>query len=471
MLQAIGVIIVVVIALGAVGTGCGSGPKDTQSPVDAPDSFSRTGEVVAPTQWWRSFDDQNLDDLVERAFQGNFTLRQARAKLAQAAAVIRREGARWYPNIDGTVSGDVLSSRRRNARGASSDNSQSAFLGLAAGFEVDVWGRIEAGVDAARFDAESEYQDMHVVAISLSAEVAVTWYRLVEQYGQLAILDQQIKTNEQVLELVTFRFQQGQVGAADVLRQRQLLESTREDRIAAAATMKVLEHALLVLLGETPGGSAFDHASKLPTVPAVPDTGLPAELIRRRPDVRSTFFDLAAADRRAAAAIADQYPRISLSASANLNSEYIRDIFDNWLASLAANLVAPVFDAGRRAAEVDRAEAVIDQRLHEYGQVILDALREVEDALVQEDHQRRKIESIEKQRVLADDVVRRLRDQYNNGATPYLDVLSALASYQRLQRRHITAERQEVEFRIDLYRALAGPFEIPESVNQSVGQP
>jgi outer membrane protein TolC len=147
---------------------------------------------------------------------------------------------------------------------------------------------------------------------------------------------------------------------------------------------------------------------------------------------------------------------VNLIASTTTAAENVGDLFTSWIASIAANLIAPLFDAGLRSAEVDRTQAVTSQRLHEYGQTILTALAEVEDALVQEREQRRFIDSLETQFTLAGQVVERIRQRYTLGAVDYLDVLDALLTYQTLQRNRLTARRQLIEFRIGLYRALAG---------------
>jgi outer membrane protein TolC len=154
--------------------------------------------------------------------------------------------------------------------------------------------------------------------------------------------------------------------------------------------------------------------------------------------------------------VADQFPRLSLTARAEAWGDRVRGLFDNWLASIAANLTAPLLDGGRRGAEVDRTRAVAAERLHPYGQAVLDALREVEDALVQERQQQELLASLERQLDLATKADGQARENYAKGAEDYLRVLTALQALHRLQRDRLTAKRQLIEYRIDLYRALGG---------------
>jgi len=198
---------------------------------------------------------------------------------------------------------------------------------------------------------------------------------------------------------------------------------------------------------------------KLPALPPLPATGLPAALIRRRPDVQRAFKLLQSADREMAAAISNQYPRLTITGSLSTSEDRTEDLFEDWAYSIAGNLAAPLFDGGQRAAEVDRTEAVKQQRFYEFGQAILTALREVEDALIQEKKQTQRIRSIEEQVRYSNQTIQRLQFEYFNGIGNYIDVLTALANNQALRRDLLTAKRQLLEFRIALYRALAGGFE------------
>ncbi|MFW6161311.1 MAG: efflux transporter outer membrane subunit [Planctomycetota bacterium] len=419
----------------------------------APEQFTESGQVEAPVKWWTAFGDPQLDALMERALAGNLDLLTAWDRLAQAEAIARQAGAPLEPSLTGETSAARTRSRSEQLGTASAS---SIALDLVASYEVDLWGRIRATRDAAALAAQASRQDVDATALLLTAQVAGTWYALLDQLGQLELLDEQIRTNEEFLEVVTFRFGRQQVSAVDVLQQRQLLESTRAEKHRAESARRVLEHQLAVLLGYEPTVPLRPGEPALPDLPPLPATGLPASLLQRRPDVRAARLRLAAGNHDVAAAVADRFPRLTLSARAETSDEQVQDLFDNWLASIAAGLTAPLLDGDRRVAEVDRTRAAAAERLHAYGRAVLEAVQEVEDALVEERQQRAFLASTERQLELASRAAEETRARYVKGAEDYLRVLDAVQSLQRLQRERRTAQRRLIEFRIDLYRALGG---------------
>jgi NodT family efflux transporter outer membrane factor (OMF) lipoprotein len=460
---------VLAVLLAALAPAC-TPPMHVPSPVEVPDAFSASGARALTAPWWRELDDPILDDLVVAGLADNLDLRTVWDRLAQAEATARREGATLVPEIDATAGGTrtAITTSAAQASGAGGRNNFS--LGIGVSYEVDLWGRVRSLHDAARLDTVATTYDIETAAITLAAEIATTWYEILEQQRQLAILDRQIDANERVLEVVTLRFRNGQVAAADVLRQRQLLESTRGERPAVEARLAVLEHQLAVLIGRPPGTLALAPVpATSPALPALPATGLPSTLIERRPDVRAAYFRLLAADRRMRSAVADRLPRLAISGSTSLSAQELRDLLDNWIATMSASLVAPLIDGSRRRAEVERTRAVLSEHLHLYGQAILVAFREVEDALAQEEQQRRLIDSLARQLAISDSVLARIRDQYLHGTIAYLDILQALVTHQALERERVSAERRLVDLRIGLYRALAGGWALERPALATIG--
>jgi outer membrane protein TolC len=185
---------------------------------------------------------------------------------------------------------------------------------------------------------------------------------------------------------------------------------------------------------------------------------------------------LEAAHQEVAAAVADRFPQIGLAAGVETSGPGSREIFENWLTSLAASLTAPILDGGTRAAEVDRTRAVAGERLHAYGQAILTALREVEDALVRQRQQALYVASLARQLELSRKAAEQTRERYATGgdeAEDFLRVLTAVQSYQSLQRRHRAAQRELLEYRISLCRALGGGWTLarptPDAGRQEEG--
>ncbi len=445
--------------------GCAAPDKPVVPPVATGGGFTQSGAVPLPDQWWRSFDDPTLNALIERALAENFDLKTAWDRLAQARATARAEAAELFPNVEG--SGGVTRSRREESAGAVTNFSEipngsgttletNYSLGLQAGYELDLFGRIRSSRDAAVFDLKASGEDVMTAALTLSASVADTWYQLVEQYAQIDLLMAQLELNKKVTTLVTTRFRQGQIGSLDVFQQRQLEESRRGDLALAEAQAAILEHQLAILTGQPPTRKVARRISELRLPKSLPATGLPAELVQRRPDIRKAYFFILAADRRVSAAIADRFPRITLSAGIEGEADAVRDLLDNYLASMAANFIAPLIDGGARAAEVRRTEAVLSERIDSYGQTILDAFGEVEDALVQERKQREYLKSLEKQLELSGVALRRIRQGYLQGTNDYLRVLDAISTDQELQRTYLAARRALIQQRILLCRALGG---------------
>jgi outer membrane protein TolC len=307
---------------------------------------------------------------------------------------------------------------------------------------------------------EATRQDLHAAAITLAADVTRTWLRRIEQRRQLALLDEQIATNEKVLEVITLRFRRGQVPATDVLQQRELVEQRRGERTLVRGRIAVLDHQLAVLVGAAPGTLEAEAPAPLPARPPLPQAGVPAELVRRRPDVRAAELRVQAEDQRVWAALTDQFPRVALSATASTTAAEARDLFDNWLASIAANLTAPLFDAGLRRAEVERTKAVLRERLHAYGQAVLVSLGEVEDALAQEAQQAAYVGSLRAQLDLSRRSAEQTREQYIKGTADFTRYLTTRLSYQGLQRTLLQARRDLLLLRVDLYRALAGGWDL-----------
>jgi NodT family efflux transporter outer membrane factor (OMF) lipoprotein len=445
-----------VILLGFVmGLLAGCSPKrlTVAVPVDITPNFSVSGQEAVSARWWTSFGDQRLNTLVDAALEANLDLQTAWQRLQAARAVVNRESSSLWPEFDASI-GAETSSPSSNPGG-----DQNLRLEMSSEYEVDLWGRIRSAVDARRFQARATYNDYQTAAVSISAEITGTWYQLVEAKQQLELIEEQIKTNEKVLFLLKARLGSGQIRSVDILRQKQLIESTREQKISTESGIQVLEHQLAVLLGRSPQQGIEYRGERLPALPPLPAAGIPADLIRRRPDVQSAYIRLQAADRDLASAVSSRYPRLSLTASLTKNTDSTRNLFKDWVRSLAGNLLAPIFYGGRLNAEVKRTKAVKQQRLFEYGQTVLTAFKEVEDALIQEKKQVERIRSLEVQLKLAGQTHAQLRIEYFNGLADYLDVLTSLDDEQQLHRNLLSARRILLEYRIALYRALAGGFE------------
>jgi len=434
-------------------TGCGSADVTMDPvPVEVPATFTFDGTVPAADAWWTELGDPGLDAAIDAALTANLDLLAARARVAAARAVIERASSERRPTLAATAGVEARTPARDGGPVATT-------LGVQAGYEVDLWGRVGATVDAERLRTEATRADYEAAASSVAADVAALWVQLGAIAEDTALVDAQADLQRSLLEGIERRFALGAVPAADVLRQRERLEATLDERRALDADAAVLRHALAELLA-VPPAEASTGPRALPDIPAVPATGVPGEVLADRPDVHGAWLRLQAADRDTASALADRYPRLDLSASLTTGPEPDR-LFRDWTAAIAGDLFAPILQGGRIRAEIARSEALEDVRLFEYAATLLAALREVEDAFVRESRAAERIDAIDARLGHLRDAWERLRVAYAGGEGDYLELVSALDGVQDLQRQHVAARRDRVLHRIELYRALSGPV-LPE---------
>ena len=410
------------------------------------------------------FDDDQLANLINSALDSNLNLVSGWHRLKAARAVVDRASSSLLPDLEASFQGEL---NKPQLAFEEFQQNQNVQLGLSSVYEIDLWGRIRAQIAAERYRARANFHDYKAAAITISAEVTRAWYQLMEAHSQLELVNEQISTNQKMVKSLRTRYGSGMVRATDILRQEQLLKSTREQKVQIQTDIELLEHRLLLLTGRIPQSELVYNANSLPELPALPKTGLPVQLVRRRPDVESAFNRVQAADREVAAAISNQYPRLSLRLSVSTATNEADNMFRNWAHSLVGSVMAPIFYGGRLSAEVDRTKAVKSQLLYEYGQTVLVAFQEVEDALVQEQNQLTSIELIEQQVDLASKTYRQLRIEYFNGLGDYLDVLTAQDRLQQLRQDLLSQRMLLLEYRISLYRALAGGYETELESNNS----
>lgn len=432
-------------------SGCSRKVADVRLPYETPASFSLPGETEVPDQWWVAFEDPKLNALVDSAFEANLPLKIAWYQFREAEAFVDIVSSAKVPDVFLQLQSGIS---RPEPDFVGGENTQ---LSLRSNYEIDLWGRIRYSVHAEEYRFYATYYDYKTAAVTLSGEVALAWFRLKATNIQLQLIDEQLQTNEQVLALIRNRFASGQVRGVDILRQQQLIASTREQQITLELQQELLENQLSVLLGHPPA-DVLGAPAQLPDLPPLPLTGVPLQLVNRRPDVQSAFYRLQASDREVAAAISNKYPRLNFSLNAAVRSNSLIGLLESQAISIGSSLLAPVFYGGRLNAQVDQAEAIRHQLLNDYGQTVLLAFQEIEDALIQETKQLQRIQVIEEQVELAEKTFGQLRVEYLNGSLPYLDVLVTLNQQQQLRRDLINAQLDLLEIRVALYRALAGGF-------------
>ena len=369
-------------------------PRETPTG-DLPKTYSLYGETAAaPDRWWQSLASAELDALVEMALRENLNLAAAWARLAQIGALVRQADADRWPNLNGEA---VAGVRRRHTDSSDTTDTEDYSLGLVSSYEVELWGRVRAARTAAALNEVASREDLNTAAMTLAANVVERWAEIIASRRQLSLLKEQLAVNRTFLGLVELRFENGIVSALDVYQQRQVVAAVEAEIPLVEASEQLLRHELALLLGKPAGTPLLIHQTELPLPAELPSLGLPADLLAARPDVRAAGVRLKAADWQVAEARANRLPALRLTAGASYAADELDLLFDNWLLNLAANLTAPLFDGGRRAAAVNRQAAVAAENLAHYREAVLTGIKEVEDALVREAKQREHLAGLQRQ--------------------------------------------------------------------------
>jgi multidrug efflux system outer membrane protein len=440
-------------------SGCMVGPDYRRPDITVPPAWRMIqGDpaAVINEQWWNQFDDPQLNRLIEVAVAENLDIKIAAARIEEARGLLAVSRSALFPQLDASLSAGRGRSAAAALRGVSATQDFfSATLNPA--FELDLWGRLRRGTEAARAVLLSTAYAEQTVRLSLASQVAQTYFDLRSLDRQLEIARRTLASREESLELVKKRFRGGVVSELDV----QQAES--EAAVAAAAVPNLeqqivqQENALSILLGRNPEDIARGRGVFQVTIPEVP-LGLPSTLLVRRPDILAAEQSLAAANARIGAARAEYFPRISLTGVLGFESTELSDWFsrDSRIWQAASGVAAPIFTAGRIGGNVEVATAQQQQSLYDYLRTIQTSFREVEDALIGVRKIREQQMAQDRQIRAFDRTLRLANLRYENGYSSYLEVLDA-------QRNLFNAELQQVQLQsarlravVDLYRSLGG---------------
>lgn len=410
-------------------------------------------------EWWRGFGSEELDRYMAEAEAGSYDLQAAAARVAQARANRQVAAAALYPIL--TLDANAA---RVKAAGGSSANVFTIAPRVA--YEVDLWGRNRAGVDAADANLLASEFDRETVRLALTADVASTYFLILSFNDRIRTARENLANAERLMKLIDAQKAAGKVSALEVETQRTQVASARADIPPLLQGRRVAQDALAVLLGRNPGSLPDTQASLRPAVaPAVP-LGLPSQLLERRPDIRRAEADLVAANANIAAARAALFPTLSLAARGGFASGTIGSLFDGGTGfySLGLDLLATIFDGGRLSGQVDVARARQEELVAGYRKSVVTAFGEVEDALSG-------VEQFGEQEQAQQEVVTHARETYRLAELRYKEGASDFLTVVIAQRALINAEAavDPVRFSrfssmIGLYRALGGGWQdIPPS--------
>ena len=423
-----------VFVIAAFLAGCMVGPDYRRPAVDTPQAFQyeeKDARDTVNTGWWKQFDDSVLDALITEALANNRTVKIAAANIEQASGVLMQTRAQLFPQVSysGNATRQRLSELNATPLSPLIPNPQASFQLLAgANWEIDLWGRIRRLTESAQAELFASVEARRGVILSLVASVASTYIQLVTLDEQFEIAQRTLATFGATLNQFELKFKYGQVSAMNVEQARSQYETAEAAIPPIKSQIVQTENALCILLARNPGridsGKTLSGLA-LPTVPS----GLPSQLLQRRPDLAQAEQNLIAANAQIGAAEALYFPTISLTGAIGTGSSDLSNLFKgpSRLWSYAGSFTGPIFTAGAIAGQVKQAEAGQKAALLSYENAIQTAFRDVEDSL---SSHRQFIDQLQAQERLVKalrEYARLARMLYDGGYTQYLTVLYAEA--------------------------------------------
>ncbi len=436
------------------------GTPYTRPPLDVPSQYrfaSTEAKSPADVQWWSSFGDPVLDQLVVEALGNNQDLRIAAARVDEFHGVMITTRAPIFPGVGYTASsGQNKPSAQVVGRGNDAVNNSSS-AGLTAGWEIDVWGKVRNLTAAANADWRATEADRRAAVLTIVSAVTSGYLTLLSLDDQLLTSESTLASRRKALDVFEKRHKGG------VISKVELSQSRYQYEVAAAAVPLLeqqiarQENALSLLLGRNPGPIARGHRLMELGTPSVPER-LPSEVLTERPDVVSAEQSLIAANARVSAARALYFPTISLTGLLGVASLDLGNLFDNgsgtW--NYAGQVTGPIFQGGANVGTNEQADARHAQLLAYYEKTVQRAFADVDDALIATQKTTERTEAQRLQVEALSDYARLARKRFEGGYSSFLEVLDAEDSLFNAQLLYSQGQRDRLQAHVDLYKALGG---------------
>jgi NodT family efflux transporter outer membrane factor (OMF) lipoprotein len=416
--------------------GCTVGPTYRRPTAEVPTAYKELGnwKQAQPNDqnlggnWWEMFQDPQLNALELQVNVSNQNLKAAEAQYTQARALLRYNRAAYFP----TISAGANASRNRisNNRPPSLTTNGRTYndfqIPFELSYEVDVWGRVRRTVESYREQAQASAADLATVNLSMHAQVALFYFQARVLDAEEQLLNSTVTQYEQALELIENRYAGGIASDLEVQQATTQLETTRAQAIDVGVARAQYEHAVAILIGKPPADFSL-AALPLTTPPPPIPAGLPSELLERRPDIAAAERRMASANAQIGVAKAAYYPTISLGATGGFESGVITTLISgpSALWSVGGSAIAPIFDAGRRRANVDQAIAAYDQNVANYRETVLTGFQQVEDNLAALRILENEAQVQERAVLAAQKYLELANTRYTGGVTSYLEVTTA----------------------------------------------
>ena len=453
----------------AVLGGCAVGPDYTRPAVETPASYSESGpwKVAQPkdslpkAEWWRVFRDPVLDGLESKALAASPTLGAALARYDEALAAARATRGSLYPSlaVDASASRAMYSANRQSEYPSTtfSYTTNSFDLPLVLSYEVDLFGAARRSVESARSLAEAQQATYQNVLLTLEAGVAQNYFALRSLVSQRELLRRNVTLLQDALDLVRKLRKGGANSDLDVYQAQTELATVESTAVANDRAIAEQEHALAVLVGQNPEGFALEAAPLDGGTPFVP-TGLPSELLERRPDVAAAERTLASANARIGVAKAAFFPSIGLTAFAGANSSDLNTLLRwssrEWAAGPLVSL--PIFNGGANLANYRQAKAAYEEAVADYRQQVLVAFQEVEDGLSDLRLLARQAEILERAVASSKGAANLSIVRYKAGLVSYIEVIDSQRAQLASEISLTQARAERLSATVLLVRALGG---------------
>lgn len=450
-----------------------------------PPASSVTMQSEPDPRWWRTFGDAQLDSLIDRAIAGNLSLQQAVLRIAAAREQVRAAGGAGLPTLDASGSAKrqqlglqgLLDSNGLNSSspigsqlGPLTDPVNVYQINTDASWEIDLFGKVRRSVEAANANTQESIESRNDALISLEAEVARVYLQLRGAQANQQLLEAQIATANSTLMLTRNRREGGLAPQSDVENAAAQLSNLRSQQPQYAAQIRQAQNALAVLLGQAPGAidAELEGIKPLPVMAQQIPVGLPSELARRRPDVRQAEASLHSATANIGASIAQLFPSISLTGQfgfRNTDSSYLTHWASHFY-SFGPSVSLPIFEGGRLVSNVKIARAQQAEAVLNYRQTVLQALQDVEDALVAYRTDWQRTGALEETVVSQRNAYELAEDSYRKGLTSFLTALDAETRLTQAEQQLMQSRIQVATDLVKLYKALGGGWET-EPLGQS----
>ncbi|UCH47667.1 MAG: efflux transporter outer membrane subunit [Betaproteobacteria bacterium] len=451
-------------------SGCMLGPDYQRPEIETPEQFQQRvseGASIANLKWWELFRDQELQRLIVVALEQNKDLAIATARVEETRARLGFVRADQFPRVDGVLDINRGNTAEQFIPDAGVQNSYLVSAQLT--FEVDLFGKLRRQTESARQELLASEEARRTVLTALISDVASTYFLLRDLDQRRDIAARTLASRRESTRIVRERFNKGTIPKIDV-NQAEIQEA---DAAAALARLErqviETENLLNVLLGRNPGKIARGEAIGSQLIPPRVPTGLPSELLERRPDIRTAERQLAAQTERIGIAEALRFPSLALTADAGVASNELNDLADSnaniW--NIGANFFAPLYNAGQNKRRVEIEIARTEQLISEYEFTVLQALREVEDALAGVRTLRSELAARRAQREAARSAAFLSKARYDGGVTSYLEVLIANDSLFQAENAVVAVERARLVAIVDLYKALGGGWSVQPTAGAS----